>query len=263
MRKADGMRSGRMTRRLLLAAIALTACTSSTPASEPSRTEEVLVSAAASLSDVFTELSHEFEATHPTVDVVLNLAGSATLREQVLAGAPVDVLASADAAAVAPVVAAGLVETLHPFATNRLVVAVPPGNPAEVGALADLSDDGLLVGLCAEGVPCGDLARRVLARAGVAASVDTEVPDVRALVTLLALGELDVGLVYATDVTAVQGAVEAVAVDDLPEGAQATTTYVLADLLDAPNATGAVAFVDFVRSEVGRAVLDRHGFGRP
>ncbi len=99
--------------------------------------------------------------------------------------------------------------------------------------------------------------------AGVAAAVDTEVSDVRALVTLLALGELDVGLVYATDVTAVQGAVDAVPADDLPEGADTTTTYALAALHDAPNPDGARAFVDFVLSDAGRDVLDRHGFGGP
>ncbi len=263
MRKADGMRSGRTTRLLVAAVAVLTACSSDAAVSPPAAAEEVLVSAAASLSDVFTELAHEFEAANPTVDVVLNLAGSATLREQVLAGAPVDVFAAASTDAIEPVVAAGLAEVPSPFATNRLVVAVPPGNPAGVGALADLTNDDLLVGLCADGVPCGDLARRVLDLAGVAAAVDTEVSDVRALVTLLALGELDVGLVYATDVTAVQGAVDAVPADDLPEGADTTTTYALAALHDAPNPDGARAFVDFVLSDAGRDVLDRHGFGGP
>lgn len=257
------MRDGRMMTLVVGIAMAVAATACDSTSSSDARPEELLVSAAASLSDVMTEVAFAFEAEHSGVDVRVNLAGSSTLREQVLAGAPVDVLASASRTAIEPVVAAGLVAAPTAFATNRLVVAVPPGNPAGIARLADLADPDLLVGVCAEGVPCGDLAREVFAATGVTPSLDTETADVRALVTRLALGELDVGLVYATDVVAVGGAVEQVPAGDLPADGDLETTYVVAPLRDAPNAVAAQAFVDFLLSDRGLAVMAAHGFGPP
>jgi molybdate transport system substrate-binding protein len=239
----------------LLAALSLVASACAADADA-----EVLVSAASSLTDAFGEMEVAFEAANPGVDVVLNLAGSPTLREQVLAGAPADVLAVADPAVMAAVVAADEVDGAPvEFARNRLVVAVPAGNPAGVTGIDDLAGEALLVGLCAEGVPCGDLARQALRQAGIEAAVDTEEPNVRALVAKLAEGELDVGITYETDV---------VATDDvdglpLPDEVDVVASYPIAALAGAPNPDGAAAFVDFVLGDEGRAILGRYGFGSP
>jgi molybdate transport system substrate-binding protein len=91
------------------------------------------------------------------------------------------------------------------FATNALTIAVPRDNPAGVDEIADLADASLLVGSCAVGVPCGDLGAEVFALAGVEPSIDTYEPDVRSLLTKIADGELDAGLVYTTDLTARAG----------------------------------------------------------
>src|SRR5690606_34061099 len=146
------------------------------------------------------------------------------------------------------------------FATNRLRLAVPAGNPADVTGLDDLARDELLVGLCAEGVPCGELARRVLADAGVTPAPDTEEPDVRALLAKIEAGELDAGLVYTTDVRAASGAVEGI---DVPAGEAGTTRYPIATVAGAPHPDAAAAFVAFVASPAGRDVLAGHGFGPP
>ena len=220
---------------------------------------ELLVSAAASLTDVMAELEERFEAANPQVDVVLNLGGSSALRDQVLAGAPVDVLATANPATMDEVVAAGLVDGEPTVvATNRLAIAVPSGNPAGVEGLASLADPSLLVGLCAVGVPCGDLAREALDAAGVTAAVDTEEPDVRALLTKVAAGELDAGVVYATDVAAVAGAVGALPVPGSP-----VTAYPVAVVVDAPNRVAARSWVAFLTGDEAVAVLVDAGFGRP
>ena len=148
----------------------------------------VRVFAAASLTEAFGELAGAYEETNPSVTVELNVAGSSALREQILEGAPADVFASADEANMAELVEAGeVVGVPQTFATNRMAIGVPPGNPGAVGGLADLADDELLVGLCAQGVPCGDLARSVLGTAGVEASVDTNEPNVGALDRTLVL----------------------------------------------------------------------------
>lgn len=222
---------------------------------------DVRVSAAASLTDAFAEISSAFAAAHPGVHVVLNLAGSSSLRTQILDGAPVDVFASANPANMDQVVEAGEVSgRSHVFAHNRLEIAVPVGNPAGVRGLGDFADGALRLGLCAASVPCGDFARRALDKAGVTASLDTNEPDVRALLTKVELGELDAGIVYTTDVTAARGAVEGVAI---PEAANVVAAYPIAVLSSAPHPAAARAFVDFVLSAEGRAILARYGFGSP
>lgn len=223
--------------------------------------DEVLVSAAASLTDAVREVAIAFEDANPGAHVVLNLAGSQALRDQVLAGAPVDVLATADTETMEAVVAAGATASDPvPFATNHLQLAVPAGNPGGVTGIADLARDELLVGLCAPQVPCGRLARAALDAAGVTAVPDTEEPDVRALLTRLAEGELDVAITYATDVAASDGAVEGIDLE--PEHDQRASLPV-AVLADAPDPAVAEAFVAFLLGDEGRRILRDHGFGTP
>lgn len=218
----------------------------------------LLVSAASSLTDAFGEIEAAFEVAHPAVDVTLNLAGSSTLRAQILEGAPVDVFASADRPNMARLVEAGEVATeARIFAHNRLRIAVPAGNPGGVTGVEDFAREELLLGLCAEGVPCGDFARAALARAGVTPSIDTAEPDTRALLTKVALGELDAAITYVTDVSAAGAEVRGI---DLPAQANVVADYPIAVLSGARDPAAARAFVDFVLSTDGQAILARHGF---
>jgi molybdate transport system substrate-binding protein len=218
--------------------------------------QEVLVSAAASLTDVFAQIEVAFEETNPGLDVVLNLGGSSSLREQILAGAPADVFASADVENMLAVVDAGLIAG-DPvvFAGNRMHIAVPRGNPAGVSGLASFGEEGLVIGLCAEAVPCGDAARLVLEAAGVVPAVDTNEPNVRALLTKIETGELDAGIVYATDVRVAE--VDGI---DIPDAVNVRTEYPVAVLSDAANGQGAERFVEFLISAAGREILARYGF---
>lgn len=216
------------------------------------------VAAASSLAVAFERLAEDFSSEPGNPEVVLELAGSGTLREQILAGAPIDVYASANMSNMEQLVQAGMVsETPRAFARNRLVVAVPAGNPGGVAGLADLGRGELLVGVCAPTAPCGELAVAALEAAGVEAAADTEEPNVRALVTKLAAGELDVGVVYASDVAASEGAVVSVA--DLGVSAE----YLIAVLSASPRQDSATAFVDHVTSARGQAVLAGLGFDPP
>jgi molybdate transport system substrate-binding protein len=194
------------------------------------------------------------------VTVELSFASSSTLREQILAGAPADVFASADRSNVTELVEAGAATGAADFVANELQVVVPAGNPGAVTGLADLADEDLLVGLCAREVPCGRLGREALSEAGVTASPDTDEPDVRSLLTKVAAGELDVGLVYRTDVLAAGDAVEGI---DLPAAQEVTTTYPITTLTDAGNPAAAEAFVAFVLSAPGQEILASYGFDPP
>lgn len=223
--------------------------------------EPILVSAAASLTDAFAEVETAVEATHSDVDVVLNLGGSAALREQILEGAPADVFASASVENMGLVVASGGVSgSPQVFVHNLLQIAVPPGNPAGVQGLADFTQEALWIGLCARQVPCGEFGQRALERAGVAPSVDSHEPNVRALLTKIEAGEIDAGIVYVTDVTASGGGVHGI---EISAAHNVVARYPIAVLTDAPNPEGAAAFVSFVLSGEGQGILRRHGFASP
>lgn len=206
---------------------------------------DVQVLAAASLTDAFEDIAADFG----DCDVTFSFGGSSSLVQQIADGAPADVLATADEKTMGEVDEAGEAEI---FAHNRIVLAVPKGNPGDVAGLDDFATGDLFIGLCAAEVPCGKLGAQWLTAAGVTPSVDTFEPDVRSLLTKLEAGELDAGLVYATDVRAAGDAVEIVEVTT-PEAP--ITSYPILGLTDA-----GAAFADFVLGDEGQAILAEHGF---
>lgn len=222
---------------------------------------DINVFAAASLTDTFTALGDSFSAAHPDVTVVLNLAGSSALATQINQGAPGDLFAAASPATMQTAVdAGGAAGDPEVFARNSLQIAVPPGNPGGITALADLSDDDLTIALCAVEVPCGAAAATVFEAAGLTPAPDTLEQDVRAALTKVELGEVDAALVYTTDVLAAGDAVEGIR---FPESEEAVSDYQIVVLAEAPNPDAAHAFVDHVRSEEGRRVLTDAGFDVP
>ncbi|WP_423922953.1 molybdate ABC transporter substrate-binding protein [Frigoribacterium sp. 2-23] len=252
------------------ALIALTACSSSSSgdatdtgtgapeSSGPALTGQITVLAAASLTDTFDELKTRFEAENPQATVTLSYGGSSALAQQITSGAPVDLFFSASAATMKTVTDAGLAAgEPDTFAHNALEIAVPASNPAEVEKLADLSSSDVKVALCAEEVPCGALAKTVLAAEGVTVTPVSLEPDVKSALTKVELGEVDAALVYKTDVTAAGSKVKGIAVGD---ASTPTTAYLAAQLKDAPNAEVAAAFLAFVLSDTGKTTLKNAGF---
>ncbi len=171
------------------------------------------VFAAASLTDVFTEIGQDFEAAHPGVTVSFQFDGSSTLARQINDDAPADVFAAADLATMGSVASTGRADSSQVFATNDLVLAVPADNPAGVTSLQDLSAPGLTVLACAPDVPCGAVAAQVCRAAGLAFVPASQEPNVTAVATKLSLGEADAGFVYSTDVAASDGKLKQI---DLP-----------------------------------------------
>ena len=222
---------------------------------------------AASLLPVAEVLADGFELLHPGVDVQIAGAGSSALREQVLAGAPADVFIPADPVHLDAVRdEVGLAGVPVVVARNSVVLAVPASNEAGVTSLADLARPELLIGLCAAEVPCGALARTGLAQAGIEPVSDTDEPNVRALVTKLAAGELDAAVVYASDAAAADaGASNDSAVVSLgwTAGTAPQASYAAAVLSDAPNPAAATAFVAFLRTGTARGAFADFGFVVP
>ena len=222
---------------------------------------------AASLLPVAQVLADDFEQLHPDVDVQIAGAGSAALREQVLAGAPADVFIPADPAHLDVIGdEIGFIGEPVVVARNFVALAVPAGNDAGVTSLADLARPELLVGLCAAEVPCGALARAGLAEAGIEPVPDTDEPNVRALVTKLAAGELDAAVVYASDAARHDGSEQRNgAIESLgwSFGDAPSTSYAAAVLRDAPNPAAAEAFLNYLGTDSARDALADHGFALP
>jgi molybdate transport system substrate-binding protein len=219
------------------------------------------VSAAASLTDVFTELEAQFEVANPGVDVVLNFGASSDLSSQIVNGAPADVFASANNSQMKVVTDAGLAEgTPEVFVTNQLQIAVAPGNPEGVAAFADLTNPELTLVVCAPQVPCGAATEMIETATGVTLTPLSEEPDVRSVLSKVTSGEADAGLVYVTDVLSAGDEVDGV---DFPESAEALNNYPIAALTNAPEPELAASFVELVLSPEGAAVFEAAGFGTP
>jgi molybdate transport system substrate-binding protein len=229
---------------------------------------ELLVFAAASLREVFTNLATTFEQAHPGAKVQLNLAGSQELRTQIEHGARVDVFASADIKHMGLLQYQALVDRPAVFAHNQPVIIVAGANPLHIEGLADLPKAKRLV-VGAPEVPIGgytvkifDAAARKLGatfHAQVEANVVSRELNVRQVLAKVTLGEADAGIVYRTDAQAGKGKVTVVEIDP---GLNVLTDYSIAVVKNAPAPVLARAWIDLVLSAEGQRQLVAAGFGQ-
>jgi molybdate transport system substrate-binding protein len=219
--------------------------------------ETLTVLAAASLTDVFGELAATFEEEHG-VEVDLSFGSSTALAEQASDGAPGDVLATADETSMQVAEDAGVIEGGTTFATNVLVIVTPPGNPAGIASLDDLTDTTWV--RCADEVPCGRVALALLDAHAVTAEPASLEDDARATLDKVASGEADAGLVYASDAVAAGDRVGTV---EIPGAESQRSSYLIATLAQSEDEDLAGEWVDLVLSEAGQQVLGDAGFGAP
>ena len=247
-------RAARLAMASAVASVSMLAAGCGSTADSSAQDGRVVVMAASSLAEVMEIVFEGRESITPL------FAASSTLVAQLAAGAEADVLITANAATMDRAVAEGSVRG-EPvlIAVNTLVLATPAGNPGDVTGLADLSRRSLLVGLCAAEVPCGALAQQALSEASVTPSVDTLEPNVRALAAKISLGELDAGLVYATDARTV-----GLAAVDAPELHDHRNGYYIAAVSAEPAPEVQAVIDDFTGlGGTGAEALYAHGFGRP
>jgi molybdate transport system substrate-binding protein len=235
-----------------------------------------MVLAASSLSAVFQDLAPGFVAGHPGATVEFTFAGSQQLRAQLEQGAPGSVFASADRRQMEAAVEAGVVEggTVRVFATNRLVVLVPASNPAKIGRFADLSRPGVRIAVADPAVPAGRYTREMLDRAkedgwvlgpgfvtGFESNIVTREQSVAGVVAKVALGEVDAGVAYESDLAAARpGSVVEVR---LPNGLPPRAEYVAGVTVRAEDASLARGFVEYLTTPEAAEKLRARGFGVP
>jgi molybdate transport system substrate-binding protein len=253
----------------------LAGCSSSSPSGAgtspaASAGKPLTVLAAASLTKVFPKIGAEFAKQHPGTTFHWSFAGTDTLAAQIEQGAPADVFAGASTKYGDQLSGEGLIDTPRPFATNSLVLIVPPGNPAKITSPKDLTKPGIKLVVGAETVPVGSYTRTVLANlnaqygAGYDQKVLANVVDnedaVTGVLQKVQLGEADAGFVYVTDAAGVGDAVKAI---PLPVAAQATATYPIAVVKASKEQTLASQFVDFMLTPAAQQLLAEAQFGPP
>lgn len=252
-------------------ALALLLLTPALPTAQAGESRTLTVFAAASLTDAFGDIATGFEAAHPGVKVVFNFGSSSTLAVQLAEGAPADVFASADDEQMGVARKAGrVVDPIHVFAQNRLVIAVPADNPAHIQSLRDLAKPGVLLVVAAPDVPARDYTDRMLAqlaavpaygpayRQAVIANIVSEEETVRLVVAKVALGEADAGIVYQTDIT--PDVARDVTAIPIPTVYNTLATYPIAVTNDTPHPELARSFAEYVLSADGQAALAHWGF---
>ena len=231
------------------------------PSTVPAVSGDIVVFAASSLTEAFTEIGAAFNVDNPDANVTFNFAGSGDLVTQIGQGAPADIFASADDSNMTKLGDAGesAGEPVS-IAKNTMEIIVEKGNPKAITGVADLAKSDLIVVLCADTVPCGKSAAAVLKNAGVAAAPKSLEDKVKGVVTKVTAGEADAGIVYVSDVKAAGDAAEGVAI---PAEVNVINNYPMVVTKEATNAAAAQAFIDFVAGDAGQAILVKYGFLAP
>jgi molybdate transport system substrate-binding protein len=244
---------------LLLSILGIASPPAPTPSPAPAGSGQILVFAAASLTESMQELGTAFEKQSGT-KVAFSFGASSDLERQIEAGAPADVFFSADTAKMDALEKAGLVGEgdRKEFLSNVLVVVVPQDSTAKISSAKDLAAMPRIALPDPAAVPAGVYAKKWLTSAGVWDEVSSKVVptlDVRAALAAVSGGDVPAGVVYATDAAVGKGTKVAMTVTDGPP-----ILYSLAALPGSKKRAAAQAFAAFLSGPAARAVFEKRGF---
>ena len=239
---------------------------------------ELVVFAAASMTETLTEIKTAYEAEHPDVTLVYNFDSSGTLKTQIEEGAACDVFISAgqkqmnqlDAAADASVNPNGLDfvdgATRIDLLENKVTLVVPEGNPKGIesfDALAKLLESGdVLLAMGNSDVPVGQYTQKILTFYGLdeaelaKAGVLTYGTNVKEVTTQVSEASVDCGVIYGTDAYSAGLTV----VDSATAEMCGQVIYPAAVLKTSANPEQAKAFLDYLTGEQASAVFEGVGF---
>ena len=262
---------------LVVVCMLLASCgsSSSNSSSAPNATSSTTASpvtldvfGAASLKVAFDEIKTKFEAANPNVTVTYNFGGSNTLAQQITSGAPADVFASADTNNMTKV--SSLVNTPQIFAKNTVIVIIPANNPGNIKSLHDLANKGVKIAVANSSVPVGYYTLEVLHKIGqndeqygvayeraVKANFVTQETSVTGVVQKVELGEADAGFVYVSDAYTAGSRVSSITI---PDQYKVIARYPIATVKASTHSSTAEAFVAYVLSPNGQAILAKYHF---
>ena len=225
--------------------------------------KDLTVSAAASLKEAFQEINAAYQKAHPDTQIRLNTAASGVLLQQLVQGAPVDVLATADQETMDKAVEAKVVApaSRRTFALNDLVLIQPNNAAFRVNRLQDLTNarvQRIAVGNPAS-VPAGRYTKAALEKAGLWAALGSKVvstQNVRQALDYVSRGEVDAGFVYRTDAMLIRDKVRIVRAVPLEK----PVSYAIAVTAGSQDAAEAARYLNFIQSREGGRILQKYGF---
>ena len=224
----------------------------------------ILVSAAASLKEALTEIGSRYSKSRPGTTVRFNFASSGTLQQQIERGAPVDVFISAADKQMNALATKNLIihSTRRTLAHNELVLIVPRAARVPIRNFSDLVSPSvrrIAIGAPAS-VPAGQYAEQMLRKLGLWSRVQPKAvqgKDVREVLTQVALGNVDAGLVYRTDAATTP---QVRIVKAAPKGSHQSINYLMALVTRTRNGTTARSFLSFLQTSSAKSILQRRGF---
>lgn len=258
---------------LVLSACGAQSTSSTTSASPTAAPVSLTVFAASSLTNPFNDIKTAYHTAHPNVTITYNFNGSQALEQQLANGAPGDIFVSADLTNMQNASTANLVGQSQVFAKNKLAVLIPTSNPAHLNSLKDLANPGVKIDVAASTVPVGKYTLQVLDKMGQSADYGTDYENSvkanfvsqeendTAIVQKVQLGSVDAGFVYLTDVTpATEKQVTEIAI---PDQFNVIAQYPIAVTKSSQHSSDAQAFIQYILSSAGQAVLSKYHFLPP
>ena len=220
--------------------------------------------AAASLTDVCTELETMYESDHPGVDLTFSFASSGALQTQIEEGAPADIFFSASTKQMDALNDEGLMdsESITELLENRIVLVAPAGNEKGITSFEDAATDKVsMIGLGdPESVPAGQYAEEVFTSLGILDEVKGKAnygSDVRTVLTWVEEGEVDCGVVYQTDAFTTD---KVEIVTTAPEGSCKKVIYPVGMVKASQHPDEAKELLEFFRSDAAMKVFEKYGF---
>lgn len=265
---------------VLLGALAQTFQPGAPTFAGPAVERSLNVFAASSLKESFEEMGQKVKAANRDLRALnFNFQGSQALVTQLQQGAPADVFASADRANMDKAVTAGLINgNPRELARNLLTIVLANEDPGNITGLKDLARPGVKLSLADPSVPVGKYSLEALDnlsadptygvgfKQAVLNNVVSRENNVRQVLSRVQLGEVDAGIVYVTDARAAMastyGSVPPVKTLAIPEKHNVAATYYIATVKGAAHPEAGRAFLDYVLSVEGQAILEKHGFSR-
>lgn len=237
---------------------------------EPSKQEEVkkvelLVSAAASMTDVLGELATMYKDVDPNTSLVFTFGSSGALQTQIEEGAPVDIFMSAAQKQMKALEEKNLLvnDTIKTLLVNKVVLITPKNDSIGITSFDDLTTNDKIqkIALGDPGnVPVGQYSEEIFRTLNVLDEVTAKAiygSDVRTVLTWVENGEVDCGLVYATDAMSSN---QVTIVTEAPEDSHKEVTYPVAVVKSSKHVDASKAFLEFIQTEEAAKVFEKYGF---
>ena len=249
---------------ILAFALALCLCACGGEEAEEGKTE-IIVFAAASMTETLTELGNKYMAEKENVNIVFNFDSSGTLKTQIQEGADADIFISAGVKQMDELDSV-LEDSRFNILENKIALVVPDGNGAGIGSFDELADalkEGkIMLAMGNSDVPAGQYTQKILAYYGLdeeslaADGLITYSSNVKEIASQIKEEAVDCGVIYETDAFSAGLAVAATATAEMC----GQVIYPAAVINSSENAEEAKAFLAYLISDEADAVFSNVGF---